>query len=75
MPRLTITDDKGRETVKVEIRNLDPTDSLMAILGALKPLPEVPDPGGRKPRKDKGKPRPRATPAGGTSTAADPTPE
>lgn len=68
MPHLSITDDKGIETVKVVIRNLDPTDSLMAILGALKPLPEVTPPGTRKERSDKGKPKPK-------KPAADPTPE
>lgn len=55
MPTLSIHDDNGKETVKVTIRNLDPSEATIAVLSALKPLKEVPPP--RKTRSDAGKPK------------------
>lgn len=60
MPLLTVSDDNGRITCQVTIRNLDPSDTITAILAALKPLKEIPPP--RKRRSDAGKPKKKSEP-------------
>ena len=69
---LTLSSESGKIIAQATLKNVDPSDALVSILGALKALPEVQT--GRKKRSDAGKPKPRRTPASGTTTAAEPTP-
>ena len=69
---LTLASESGKILAQATLKNVDPSDALVAVLGALKPLPEIAT--GRKTRSDKGKPK-KKTPASGTTTAAEPPPE
>lgn len=68
---LTLSSESGKILAQATLKNVDPSDALVAVLGAIKLLPEIHT--GRKERSDKGKPK-KKSPAGGISTAAEPTP-
>lgn len=59
MPILTITNDEGRETLKMDIAEVDPELAVPEILASLRAVREsqAPVPKPRKPRSDKGHPR------------------
>ena len=52
MPVLTITDDEGKETLRLTIKRIDPSAATIAILDALRDIPEP-----KKPRSDRGRKR------------------
>lgn len=59
MPILRIDDDNGKELLRVTIRAVDPSAATVAILDALRELPEP-----KRQRSDKGKRRePKLLPA------------
>lgn len=57
MPTLSITSDEGKELLRIQIRRLDPDEATIAILKAIKELPEP-----RKTRKDAGRKRAQPEP-------------